>query len=542
MRIKNLHLNNFKRFTDLRITDIPESSKLVLLVGSNGSGKSSVFDAFDWLSKDNFKAMPRNGNGYYRKKSDIDSLLAIDFYDADKIEKGGKKRPVNIDLAKRFLGRSSVRIIPQITNSADPRQIDTDQDSPPSYIEHDTKFINDVFEYVNQIDTALREPVFEGRQADTLEIFKKSIDPLNQSLLKIFGDNKNTTIQIAKFSGATPREPAKLIFKKGLSEINYELLSHGEKQVIILLINFIVRQEFYKNSIIFIDEMDCHLNTSLQYSLIEEIVTKWIPNDSQLWTASHALGFIDYARKSNDASIIDFNLLNFDYPQELRPISKNELDIYEIAVPKEIIKDVLKDYKLVFVENKNDEFFNLAFLGADKNKFIFLGVNNSTEVFLSTKQDISKLGIRDRDYFRDDEINLIKSKLPNLKILNLYTFENYIYHPDNIFELGLSNFSRDDYKAEICRQKNTKLTEILLEIGESRQHYQELKEYTEKKDRENKIPIATALESDDFDTFYPVFNMKKHFSKSYLEKLNLTTPILVKTKWFKEEIEKVLTS
>lgn len=51
MRIKKIELKHFKRFTDLTISDIPETSKLVLIIGSNGSGKSSLFDAFDWLSK-----------------------------------------------------------------------------------------------------------------------------------------------------------------------------------------------------------------------------------------------------------------------------------------------------------------------------------------------------------------------------------------------------------------------------------------------------------------------------------------------------------
>ena len=46
MRIRSLHLNDYKRFTDLRISCIPESARLVVLIGPNGSGKSSVFDAF----------------------------------------------------------------------------------------------------------------------------------------------------------------------------------------------------------------------------------------------------------------------------------------------------------------------------------------------------------------------------------------------------------------------------------------------------------------------------------------------------------------
>mgnify|MGYP004606229951 CR=1 FL=1 len=44
MKIKELHIKNFKRFDDLIIRGL-ETAKLVLLVGSNGSGKSSVLEA-----------------------------------------------------------------------------------------------------------------------------------------------------------------------------------------------------------------------------------------------------------------------------------------------------------------------------------------------------------------------------------------------------------------------------------------------------------------------------------------------------------------
>ena len=51
MRITKVELKNFKRFTDLTIDGIPADTKLVLLIGANGSGKSSVFDAFESLNK-----------------------------------------------------------------------------------------------------------------------------------------------------------------------------------------------------------------------------------------------------------------------------------------------------------------------------------------------------------------------------------------------------------------------------------------------------------------------------------------------------------
>ena len=46
MRIRSVRLTNYKRFTDLSIEGIPSSARLVVLIGPNGTGKSSLFDAF----------------------------------------------------------------------------------------------------------------------------------------------------------------------------------------------------------------------------------------------------------------------------------------------------------------------------------------------------------------------------------------------------------------------------------------------------------------------------------------------------------------
>ena len=39
MRIESIHIENFKRFTDLHIEGIPSSAKLVVIVGPNGMWK-----------------------------------------------------------------------------------------------------------------------------------------------------------------------------------------------------------------------------------------------------------------------------------------------------------------------------------------------------------------------------------------------------------------------------------------------------------------------------------------------------------------------
>ena len=69
MRIASLTLKNFKRFTELEIGDVPDSAKLVLLVGSNGSGKSSIFDAFNFLAPEQTNVRTEV-SAYDRKEAD----------------------------------------------------------------------------------------------------------------------------------------------------------------------------------------------------------------------------------------------------------------------------------------------------------------------------------------------------------------------------------------------------------------------------------------------------------------------------------------
>ena len=69
MKIKEIRINQFRRFTDLTIKDIPESAKLVILVGPNGSGKTSLFEAFyHWYKRHGYHAT--GDRDYYVKKGE----------------------------------------------------------------------------------------------------------------------------------------------------------------------------------------------------------------------------------------------------------------------------------------------------------------------------------------------------------------------------------------------------------------------------------------------------------------------------------------
>ena len=73
MNIEALHLKNFKRFSDLRIdlSSLDAPPKLILLIGANGSGKSSIFDAFEYLSGP-AKGLRDDYLEYFKKQTDAD--------------------------------------------------------------------------------------------------------------------------------------------------------------------------------------------------------------------------------------------------------------------------------------------------------------------------------------------------------------------------------------------------------------------------------------------------------------------------------------
>jgi AAA15 family ATPase/GTPase len=537
MKIKNLQLKNFKRFTDLTLQDIPDNAKLVLLLGSNGSGKSSVFDAFEKYSTQfsqysNYLHVDKN---YYSKDTSRDFIISINNYGDGKISKIS------------FYGRSSFRQIPKLTRTGlgnSNFDVVDNSDRPSSFIERDLRFENDLEHIFGKL---LKE--FFRTTDDKSEIKKTIIDPINESLNRIFNKENGTKLELLEIIPPLEGKIAEINFKKGESEFHYNYLSAGEKEVFNILINLVARGEYYKDTIFFFDEIDLHLNTKLQYNFLKEIIENWIPDNCQFWTASHSLGFIQYAKESEEAVIFDFDDLDFDYPRILVPEAKDNPDIYEIAVNKELLPALFKDYKIFFVENKDRSYYSALNIP----NVLFVQSSNKKSVYHKTKNGDFN-GIIDRDFLTDTDIDEIENQYPKLKILRLYSIENYLYHPENLIEFYSSKniaFDKTSYINSIGVEKENVKANILRSLALIRTSYSFFEEPEHngksnqkrfRNDTENLTQVAELekyLNSNDFDTFYKIFPMKDNATQ-LKERQNISKSDLAKTNWFKTQIENII--
>jgi predicted ATP-binding protein involved in virulence len=551
MKISKIQLINFKRFTDLQILDVPESAKLVLLIGSNGSGKSSLFDSFGFVNNaiKNDVAFNEEFWSYFTKGDNNKVKVAITFNDNTELilDNSNYWPPENLK-SNLFYGRTSFRQIPKLTRKSLGQggriNFEKDSDRPKLFIEKDNRFENDI----EKITEIILKEIFRSDNSKE-QVKERYINPINDALKNIFGDEVNTRLELLEIIPPLEGKVAQITFRKGSSEFHYNYLSAGEKEVFNLFVNLLSRGSLYQDSVYFLDEIDLHLNTKLQFNLIKELTENWIPDNCQLWTASHSLGFIDYANKSESAILIDFDSLDFDVPVVLTPEPKDNSDVYDIAVGKEFLPVLFKDLEVFFVENKDKEYY--ATIGIERT--VFISANNRNSVYHKVRSTEYK-GIVDRDFLSDSDISEIKNQYNRLYILGYYSIENYMYHPDNLEEYYTSEkiaFNKNNYIKDLTKAKNEVKQSIILDLITTRLGYPYFTEpeYNGKPNQnrfknksENKAQaaeISKYLDSDDLETFYKALPMKTYCT-GLLQRQNIAKSDLTKTNWFQKQIENLL--
>jgi hypothetical protein len=312
MRVRTAHIRSFKRFTDLTIEGISESTRLVLMIGPNGSGKSSVFDAFRVWHR--FHGVGSSVDDAYHRKTGIapalgwNSLVEIQFHDPLPSDEEGRK--------KIFYARSAYRNEPDFTSEQLSR-VGQLLDAPrvERMIDNDVAVSGNYRRLVSSTLAAIYDGYYDSLSVSELrEAFvgevRSALAPILPGLkLKGPGD---------------PLKEGSFFFEKGTSKnFHYKNLSAGEKAAFDLVLDFVTKRRAFDNTVFCIDEPEAHMHTQLQAQLLETLFDL-IPDNCQLWLATHSIGMMRSARDlqlahPDQVCFLDYRDHDFDNPVTIRP-------------------------------------------------------------------------------------------------------------------------------------------------------------------------------------------------------------------------------
>ena len=295
MRIASAHMQNFKRFTDLRITSIPESAKLVVLIGPNGCGKSSVFDAF-LLWHRNSTGLGHSGDNEYYDKSESHGTVEVSLH--------GDDQPSRDSLYIRTAYRNDADFrSAQI--SAQPSPVD----SPRFHrLIEDDKTVSGNYQRL-LLDSISKLYNDDNKQKTGGQIVDELVGEIRVSMLNAFGD---LTLNAITEPLGSDQGSGAFYFRKGaVDSYHYKNLSGGEKAAFDLILDIHLKKSYFKSAIYCIDELESHLHTKVQGSLLKELC-RVVPATSQLWVTTHSLGVLREAQEMETDSPGSVCLISFD--------------------------------------------------------------------------------------------------------------------------------------------------------------------------------------------------------------------------------------
>lgn len=472
MRIKRVELNDFKRFTHLTVEDIPETAKLIVLVGPNGSGKTSFMEALNHYYK--FAGYGDVGESNYLSKIDVkrkfefgewyslaSKTVDIDFYDAAYPKDVGRS-----NIKGHFYFRSAYRNEPDFV-------IDTmrKQDDPTKTVHLKSLIQNDQSvssNYQRLIANSISELYkSETNQKDVATLRSELTGKISASIERVFEDLHFSSL-------GDPLQNGNFYFTKGTTkDFPYKNLSAGEKSAFDLILDLVVQSKYYPDAVYCIDEPETHMHTKLQGKVLRELYGL-IPGNSQLWLSTHSIGMLQEAQdieKEAPGTVVflDFDGRDFDDDQIIRPskIGRAVMDkFYELAFGD--FSKLLLPQKIVFCEGDScgttrksfdSSIYSTIFENTHPEAYFLSGgsceeiINkldaNLGEVLKVLLKETKIIKVIDRDDRSNQEVDELKSN--RISVLSKRNLESYLLDDSVIEKLCISVGKSD--KVDECLQK-----------------------------------------------------------------------------------------
>ena len=470
MKIKSIRLRDFKRFTDLTISELPETAKLVVLIGPNGCGKSSVFDALHGKAVVRHHwGWPTEQLGYWNKQYssedgkeppgfDDAEKIGIDFHGVSPTNRESWIRAVYVRSAYRNDPVVQIQQLRRVGSVVDEhrfaRMIDNDASVRLNY----ERIVSDAF-----------EEAFERSDGKiTLDDFRKQIiGDIREAIQRLF-DNPQLDLN----SLGSPLRDGTFRFNKGEAEqFSYDNLSGGEKSAFDLILDLVVKCREFDDTVFCIDEPEAHLGLRLQAKLLKELY-RLIPANCQLWIATHSIGMMRAAydleqENPETVTFLDFDKKDFDQPEIITPSKMNRTawenmhrimleDLAVLIVPSKIIlcegrhgEEGLdaQCYNTIFAEEYPDTLFvSTGGKGEGTNyRAVVKAIARAEVVLLRDKDNLSAQGIK-------------KERDSGKRVLSRAKIESYLLDDEVLSALCDKQAGDDENKVHnLLQLKQTKL-------------------------------------------------------------------------------------
>ena len=475
MKIREIQLKNFKRFTDAKITGIPNSARLVLLVGPNGCGKSSLIDAAQTWHRFNGAQIGTYWDESYHKKQTLgvtggwQNSVILTFYDPQPTTADLLRKAVYVRSAYRndpeFQLDNLHRVTPAVQEVRINRLIDNDQAVSLNY----RRLVSQGF-----------EDVYERAQPELTigEFREQSIGEIRDVMQRLFPG-------LVLNGLGNPLSAGTFRFDKGDSKaFLYKNLSGGEKSAFDLLLDLLIKRREFDDTVFFIDEPEAHMSPGLQSSLLDELFHA-IPENSQLWLATHSIGMMRRARDlaiNNPGLIVflDFDGMNFDLPQTLLPIESNRPfwkramqialdDLAGYVTPEQVV--LCEGSRLEGGKDFDAECYNKIF-ETEFPQVIFLGAGNADDIqndprgvgrlLCALAPGVSVTRVIDRDDRTNEEIRSLNNQ--QIRVLSLRAIESYLLD-DSILTQMCESFGQGGISPQLLEAKNEALRNSVAKGG-----------------------------------------------------------------------------